>query len=493
MSFDLRPEAYIGSVAYWSNNPASRIITLPNGSIAFSDGVPIGTIYARSAHRRPESGWDHFEETGDISYYTDAAHYAARHRLGLVIRLNPLQVHSRRGQPDGIKVFGSGYLDTRHEATMERYRRWITTVYRAVVRICPWVVFDNTKLGQSGEPRYDQGPGAYGTRAEYQSHNLRLTDLNVDVYGVERLLVFLFEAGDGGRNLGIDYLRHVFQYGRPFGARQDGYGSYSKYSEYDSLKQSAEGAWIFGNGVIHFEQWGGDINAWWTDPVVTRIGPPDEHYRRAREDYIAASVAHMGWTVRMGDRAEQNARSYRRFFDSVMTYAPSIVRARLDAISGDTSPPPDEGPVSTVTVVGGYIDKAIQFNADPPDYVGGPTVQEESFPSPPYRAFVRPIAENPISAEITGGSDIVWDGSNVNFRTTTSNIRVTYSFPEDPPSDDDDDDLPLPDIEERVLQNEEEIRNLKELLQQTQQDLLDLTEIVNNHTGESSGISEAAG
>lgn len=340
----LKNWAGTGSVRYWENTAATTTENAgPNGEACttLGDNVCIGTVYARSATRRPESFWRHWVETGDVSYWTEAAETARDWGVLLKIRTPPMLVWSNKGWPPGIASWGRGWIDTDDADTMRRYEEWILAVRQAVESVWPHTIYDASPPGEVGEPRFDQVP--IPDRPDYQRHTDNLTRLYGGAYGIERMVVFLYSSTyqhpEGG-DYGHDYLDAVGALGMPAAARQDGYGSGSKYQEYDAVRTHTLGAHLLAACPAFYEQWGGSIQDWWTDPVVTSIGTPAVHYDMGASRYNATSIAHMGWSVRAGPHAEENVAAYRAFWLRTMQYAPAQIETMVARLDGGGGPPP---------------------------------------------------------------------------------------------------------------------------------------------------------
>ncbi len=482
----------------------------PGGAacMTLGDGICVGTIYARNTHRRPETWWTAVER-GDLQYWTGAARLAREHGLLLKLRLAPLLVWNVPGHPSGIQTWGRGWIDDQHRPTVERYLSAVGQIDRAVREVWPHVIWDAPMMGRVGEPRIDDVPVAQ--RNEYTQRQNSLIRQWVEVVPIERTIVFLWTSGGGhptGGNYGFDYLDNIQSLGTPAGSRQDGYGSRSKYAEYDLLKNHSLGARLLSREMpTWFEQWGGSIRAWHEDPVVTAVGPPSVHMARADGRYGAGSVAFMGWRVDMDPNRTQNVRDVRAHWERSMQFGPAQIESMI-ARWDDTSPPgpPPPGPppgggstynfsvadttgsayLCGVAVKPEDIESGIAFDPVHFHWIGS---REAALPTAITTGFVCgdwiedynvKAVRHPEGAPLSAYDVPTHEGFGYRF-DITGDMRVTVSYPPGTPPPPDTTGTPGDSLLHRILRLDMVVQQLQEALNSLRADHQALTARVDGY------------
>ena len=314
---------------------------LLDGRLAWRDNRPVGAIYARGNLGVTKSTWGYIEANGDWSYYLDGLGDARTHGHPYFVRFSPLMLLSDSpalencGCPPDLPVVsnadGTKFVpDLSQPAVQARYENWLREAKRQIVDRYPDAVVkvDIAHPGLVGEARRDVMRDFFGF-AQYETMIDQFDAIHLRVFGANTLISNIDGGLDNGRDLASAGV---------LACRQDGFGSWAKYPEYDGFIADPIASLCFDKGVVIAEQWGGSILDFESDPVLLVTGDLGVHLNLWTDVYSVCFAGFMGWPVDQSPKVGE--------VDSMLlrmkTYCPARVAAWFDS----TNPPPPPGPTS---------------------------------------------------------------------------------------------------------------------------------------------------
>ena len=356
-----------GGVVYWSNlfdDEGSRIVTdngkliwrgdkswclkpesdlVPGDCASWPTGklLPVGVIYARPSSNAAKSTWKYWYDTSQTSgdpweYYKDGLDFARSNNLPYFVRLAPVLGDESCSDscPSHLPTNGEGNVDFSNQITKDLYEDWLEEAKINLQDVYSKVRFDIAYAGLTGETSGNQE----------ETHDW-FTDVHVQVFGASSLIAQTGITVNDGIPINPSDTPPEWDLADLWDAgvralRQDGYGSYSKYADYDEIRDntSSGSARNFfdssSNGLFIFEQWGANAGEYFDNPTVPDpeagrcdefclwdpnagspngfqqlVDPPDInqtgnlfdwHMERGTERYNACFTGFMGWKVTLG-------------------------------------------------------------------------------------------------------------------------------------------------------------------------------------------------